>query len=111
MPDYLCDAIALEVLERDSLDLRLTLARYPRAELDDPIIADIDAVMVVGKWVPSADLEMITGLDPTVHVDGDYREPPTLHGTTGTAAMLSSLPAIPARDRRDSEGAVCCGMR
>jgi hypothetical protein len=41
----------------------------PAAELDDAVVADVDAMVVVAAGTP--DPEMVTGAEPAVHaVDG-----------------------------------------
>jgi hypothetical protein len=56
VPDNLRRPIPLEVPERDDLDGCARLVKDPAAELDNPVFAYIDTVMVVTE---SADLEVV----------------------------------------------------
>jgi hypothetical protein len=61
--------VALEVAELDCLNFRVRLTGDPRTELDYPVIADVDAVVVVRqRSKPLTDLEVVTGLEPSLHI-------------------------------------------
>ena len=71
MPHNFCRPAAFEVLERHSVDRGMRLAPDAATKLDDPIIADVDAVMVIEQG--TLDLEVITRLESVIHAIRSYR--------------------------------------
>jgi hypothetical protein len=67
-------SIAFEVLKRHSVDHGVGLVPDAAAKLDDPIIADVDAVMVIEHGAP--DLEVVAPLESVVHVIRSYQASP-----------------------------------
>ena len=65
VPDGLGDPAGVELLERDGFDGRVRLVEDPAAELDDAVVADVDAVVVVAEF--AADLEVVSWLEGAVH--------------------------------------------
>jgi len=65
VPDDFGGPAGVELLERDGFDGGVRLVEDPAAELDDAVVAYVDAVVVVAEL--AADLEVISWLEDAVH--------------------------------------------
>jgi hypothetical protein len=65
VPDDFGGPVGVELLERDGFDGRVRLVEDAAAELDDAVVADVDAVVVVAEL--AADLEMVSWFEGASH--------------------------------------------